>query len=211
MHVLIEGSLNRLHCCGNETPAANEHRLDCFLGRGRAKTSLWSQSVNGARPPPPPHPCPAPPPPSVFIPLSPRRTVAVSHLLINFLRRQITMLFCFGLHLLYSYWNNKVVPATTSVFPYLQVSVGTNQMQQRAQEAISMREVLYLISALHPDTVHTIIWPCVGTKLFLPYCHGFITPVAEIISIANFGSLLQTHEALPCWRCRVYLHFDRAN
>lgn len=48
MHVLIEGSLNRLHCCGNETPAANEHRLDCFLVRKRAKTSPWSQSVHGS-------------------------------------------------------------------------------------------------------------------------------------------------------------------
>lgn len=51
MHALIEGSLNRLHCCGNETPAANEHRLDCFLGRERAKTALWSQSVHGVPPP----------------------------------------------------------------------------------------------------------------------------------------------------------------
>lgn len=49
----MEGSLNRLHCCGNETPAANEHRLDCFLGRERAETALWSQSVHGVPPPPP--------------------------------------------------------------------------------------------------------------------------------------------------------------
>lgn len=101
MHVLIEGSLNRLHCCGNETPAANEHRLDCFLGRERAKTALWSQSVPLLL-----HPSSAPPP-SVFILLSLHHTAAISHLLINFLRQQITMLFCFCLHLLYSYWNNK--------------------------------------------------------------------------------------------------------
>lgn len=57
MHVLIEGSLNRLHCCGNETPAANEDRLDCFLGRGRAKTSPPSQSVNDVPPPNPSTSC----------------------------------------------------------------------------------------------------------------------------------------------------------
>lgn len=106
MHVLIEGSLNRLHCCGNETPAANEHRLDCFLGRERAKkTALWSQSAHGV-----PllrlHPSSAPPP-SVFTLLSLHRAAAISHLLINFLRQQIMMLFSFCLHLLYSYWNNK--------------------------------------------------------------------------------------------------------
>lgn len=57
MHVLIEGSLNSLHCCGNETPAANEHRLDCFLGRERAQTTLWSLSVHGAPPPTPSFSC----------------------------------------------------------------------------------------------------------------------------------------------------------
>lgn len=68
------------------------------------------------------HSTPAPPP-SVFILLSLHHTAAISHLLINFPRQQITMLFCFHLHLLYSYWNNKVVPATSLFFPYLQGSV----------------------------------------------------------------------------------------
>lgn len=101
MHVLIEGSLNGLHCCGNETPAANEHRLDCFLSMERAKTALWSLSVPLLLCPP------SGPRPSVFFLLSLHHTAAISHLLINFLRQQITMLFCFCLHLLYSYWNNK--------------------------------------------------------------------------------------------------------
>lgn len=52
MHVLIEGSLNGLHCCGNETPAANEHRLDCFLGSEWAKAAPQIQSVLLILPPP---------------------------------------------------------------------------------------------------------------------------------------------------------------
>lgn len=115
MHVLIEGSLNGLHCCGNETPAANEHRLDCFLGSEWAKAAPQIQSVLLILPPPP-NSSASPPPPSVFILLSGNHTAAISHLLINFLRQQITMLFCFCLHLLYSYRNNKVVPATSLVF-----------------------------------------------------------------------------------------------
>lgn len=44
-------------------------------------------------------------PPS-FLP-SLHHTAAISHLLINFLRQQIMMLFSFCLPLLYSYWNNQ--------------------------------------------------------------------------------------------------------
>lgn len=100
MHVLIEGSLNRLHCCGNETPAANEHRLDCFLGRERAKTALWSRSVHGVPPPPPPSfSCPCCLRLRSFT-VSLHLMAAISHLLINFLRLQITILLCFCLHLL---------------------------------------------------------------------------------------------------------------
>lgn len=87
MHVLILGSLSRLHCCGNETPAANEHRLDCFLGRGRARTTMCLAFLILL------HPSPAPSR-SAFILLSMHHTAAISHLLINFLRQQITMLFC---------------------------------------------------------------------------------------------------------------------
>lgn len=54
MHVLIKGSLNHLPCCRNETPATNEHRLDCFLDMKGAKTSLWSRSLHGVGPHPPP-------------------------------------------------------------------------------------------------------------------------------------------------------------
>ncbi len=111
MHALIEGSLNRLHCCGNETPAANEHRLDCFLGRERAKAAPRSQSVPLLL-----HPSSAPPP-SVFILLSLHHTAAISHLLINFLRQQITMLFCFCLHLLYSYSVTGITKSGSSYIP----------------------------------------------------------------------------------------------
>lgn len=62
MHVLIKGSLKQLLCCSNETPAANEHRLDCFLDMKGAKTALWSQSLHGV------HSSPPPPPPSSSVP-----------------------------------------------------------------------------------------------------------------------------------------------
>lgn len=77
MHVLIKGSLNRLFCCGNETPAANEYRLDCFLDRKSAKTALWSQSVHGVHPSPPPPPAPpsSAPPLSVLLYFTPAHKV----------------------------------------------------------------------------------------------------------------------------------------
>ena len=81
MHVLIEGSLNRLHCCGNETPAANEHRLDCFLSRDRAKTAQWSQAVRGLHPPPSPSSSTL-----LLLLLLLPSSFFLSHLLINFLR-----------------------------------------------------------------------------------------------------------------------------
>lgn len=65
MNVLIKGSLNHLPCCRNETPAANEHRLDCFLDLKGAKPSLWSRALLGIRPPPP---CPPPPSSSFSVP-----------------------------------------------------------------------------------------------------------------------------------------------
>lgn len=95
IYVLIEGSLTRLRSCGNETPAANEDRLDCIGGRERAKRGLRSPSVYGL--PLLLHPPPAPPPPLPALPLlCLHRAAAISHLLINFLGQQIMMLFSFA-------------------------------------------------------------------------------------------------------------------
>lgn len=113
MHVLIEGSLNGLHCCGKLQLLMSTGWI-VFLAASelrqlhRSSLFYWFS--------PPPNSSASPPPPSVFILLSGNHTAAISHLLINFLRQQITMLFCFCLHLLYSYRNNKVVPATSLVF-----------------------------------------------------------------------------------------------
>lgn len=119
------------------------------------------------------HPSSAPPPPSVFILLSLHHKAAISHLLVNFLRQQITMLFWFCLHFQYSYWDNKVVPVTPLVFPYLQGSVRYGRLLRYIAEGAHFHPrmicwVAILVYNCLPIQINAMILPLVYDQSCCP-------------------------------------------